>query len=216
MVEINKIYNEDCLLTMARMPDNFVDLVVTSPPYNCGIAYDTYNDNREWSEYIQWAKTWLTEIKRVMKSDGRLCLNVPLEMGVSVNTSRVSPYAEYYHLFLEIGIKPWGSPVWVDNHRVKNTAWGSYCEASSPYIYNPYEVIMLGYKGVWKKQRDGVTQISKNEFIDSCSGIWKLRTEPDGFTPANFHLDLPDRCIRLLSYVTRLWEAERPPYLLSR
>lgn len=32
-IEINKIYNEDCLKTMARTPDNFVDLVVTSPPY---------------------------------------------------------------------------------------------------------------------------------------------------------------------------------------
>lgn len=33
-MEINKIYNEDCLETMAKMPDNFVDLVVTSPPYD--------------------------------------------------------------------------------------------------------------------------------------------------------------------------------------
>ena len=36
MLELNKIYNENCLDTMARMPDNFVDLVVTSPPYNVG------------------------------------------------------------------------------------------------------------------------------------------------------------------------------------
>ena len=33
-MELNKIYNEDCLETMAKMPDNFVDLVVTSPPYD--------------------------------------------------------------------------------------------------------------------------------------------------------------------------------------
>ncbi len=33
-MEINKIYNENCLETMKRMPDNFVDLVITSPPYN--------------------------------------------------------------------------------------------------------------------------------------------------------------------------------------
>lgn len=35
---INKIYNEDCLETMARMPDNFVDLVLTDPPYGIGIC----------------------------------------------------------------------------------------------------------------------------------------------------------------------------------
>ena len=33
-MELNKIYNENCLDTMMRMPDKFVDLVVTSPPYN--------------------------------------------------------------------------------------------------------------------------------------------------------------------------------------
>ena len=32
-MEINKIYNENCLDTMARMPDGFIDLTVTSPPY---------------------------------------------------------------------------------------------------------------------------------------------------------------------------------------
>lgn len=35
-MEKNKIYNEDCLLTMRRMEDNSVDLIVTSPPYNKG------------------------------------------------------------------------------------------------------------------------------------------------------------------------------------
>tara|TARA_B100001029_G_C15046077_1_gene447226 strand:+ start:152 stop:955 length:804 start_codon:yes stop_codon:yes gene_type:complete len=33
-LEINKIYNEDCLETMKKMPDDFVDLVLTSPPFN--------------------------------------------------------------------------------------------------------------------------------------------------------------------------------------
>ena len=40
---INKIYNENCLDTMARMPDNFVDLVVTSPPYDNLRNYNGYS-----------------------------------------------------------------------------------------------------------------------------------------------------------------------------
>ena len=35
-METNIIYNEDCLETMARIPDNSIDLIVTSPPYNKG------------------------------------------------------------------------------------------------------------------------------------------------------------------------------------
>ena len=42
-MEINKIYNEDCLNTMARMKDNFIDLVVTSPPYDNLRDYNGYS-----------------------------------------------------------------------------------------------------------------------------------------------------------------------------
>jgi site-specific DNA-methyltransferase (adenine-specific) len=41
-MEINKIYNENCLETMAKMPDKFVDLVVTSPPYDNLRTYNGY------------------------------------------------------------------------------------------------------------------------------------------------------------------------------
>lgn len=34
MIELNTIYNEDYLITMSRIPDNFIDLTVTSPPYD--------------------------------------------------------------------------------------------------------------------------------------------------------------------------------------
>ena len=42
VLEINKIYNEDCLDTMAKMPDNFIDLTVTSPPYDNLRTYNGY------------------------------------------------------------------------------------------------------------------------------------------------------------------------------
>lgn len=42
-MEINTIYNEDCLATMCRMPDKFVDLVVTSPPYDNIRKYHRYS-----------------------------------------------------------------------------------------------------------------------------------------------------------------------------
>ena len=52
MLEINKIYNEDCLVTMRNMPDCFVDMTVTSPPYDSlrdynGYAFDFKNISKE-------------------------------------------------------------------------------------------------------------------------------------------------------------------------
>ena len=41
-MEINKIYNENCLDTMARMEDDFIDLTVTSPPYDDMRTYNGY------------------------------------------------------------------------------------------------------------------------------------------------------------------------------
>jgi len=42
-MKINKIYNEDCLETMARMPDNYIDLTLTSPPYDNLRNYKGYS-----------------------------------------------------------------------------------------------------------------------------------------------------------------------------
>ena len=42
-MEVNKIYNENCLDTMKRMPDNFIDLTVTSPPYDNLRNYKGYS-----------------------------------------------------------------------------------------------------------------------------------------------------------------------------
>ena len=42
-MEINKVYNENCLDTMSKMPDNFIDLTVTSPPYDNIRKYNGYS-----------------------------------------------------------------------------------------------------------------------------------------------------------------------------
>ena len=62
-MEINKIYNENCLDTMAKMPDNFVDLVVTSPPYDNLRDYNGYSFDFE---------NVANEIGRVLKYGGTM------------------------------------------------------------------------------------------------------------------------------------------------
>lgn len=42
-MELNRIYNENCIYTMKRMPDNFIDLTVTSPPYDNLREYKGYS-----------------------------------------------------------------------------------------------------------------------------------------------------------------------------
>jgi site-specific DNA-methyltransferase (adenine-specific) len=65
LIEINKIYNESCLDTMSRMPDKFIDLTLTDPPYGIGLKYDTYEDTDE--NWFKLMEQVIPEIKRVSK-----------------------------------------------------------------------------------------------------------------------------------------------------
>lgn len=82
MIELNKIYNEDCLEGMKRMESGSVDLIITSPPYNLGNNHHTgnkrinpYEDNMKESEYQDWQKDILNECYRILKEDGSIFYN---------------------------------------------------------------------------------------------------------------------------------------------
>lgn len=66
----------DCLQGMQQILPNSVDLVVTSPPYNLGIKYRSYEDNKGRADYLEWCMSWARAIHRVLKADGSFFLNV--------------------------------------------------------------------------------------------------------------------------------------------
>ena len=71
-IRINKIYNENCLKTMARMPEEFIDLVITSPPYDDLRSYNNYIKKNE-SSYNGYSfpfENIAKELFRVIKKGG--------------------------------------------------------------------------------------------------------------------------------------------------
>ena len=66
----------DCIEGMRKLKEESVDLVVTSPPYNLGIGYESYEDKLSSEDYLAWSREWVSEVKRVLKPDGSLFLNV--------------------------------------------------------------------------------------------------------------------------------------------
>ena len=71
------LYLGDCVIGMREhLSDNSVDVVVTSPPYNLGVAYNGYDDSLPRERYLRWMDVWAGEVKRVMSEDGSLFLNV--------------------------------------------------------------------------------------------------------------------------------------------
>jgi site-specific DNA-methyltransferase (adenine-specific) len=184
---------------MKKLPDDCIDLCVTSPPYNVGIDYDVYKDDQPWNQYYMWCRDWLKEVYRVLKPDGRFCLNHYLSLGQMDNRS--APLMDMNYICVnEIGFKHHGLAVWDDRTITKRTAWGSWISAAAPYVNSPLEGILILYKDHWHKDTKGISDITGKEFMQSCSGIWKLQPEMNGLTKANFPVSLPMRCIKLLSF----------------
>jgi site-specific DNA-methyltransferase (adenine-specific)/modification methylase len=87
-MELNKIYNENCLDTMARMPKNYIDVILTSPPYNtsrkgsslngacANIRYDEFDDCKTDEEYINWTLQIFKAYERVLKDNGVIIYNL--------------------------------------------------------------------------------------------------------------------------------------------
>ena len=198
---INRIYNQDCLKTMAKMPDNFIDLVVTSPPYNVGKEYDSSSDSLDYDNYIEWCKLWLAELARTLKPSGRLCLNIPFDIKVGKRhhplLTDLVLLAQFVNLDYKLTI------TWDKSTTHGRMAWGSWKSASAPHLINPQELIVVLYKDQWAKLAKGESDISAKEFTAWTFAVWKLGKAYSKTTkhPAPFPEALPMRCIKMFSYV---------------
>ena len=218
---INKVINGDTIDVMSEMPEGWVDLVVTSPPYNVGIKYDTHNDEIVMDEYWEWSEKWLTEAYRLLKDDGRIAINIPYEVNVQARGGRVFFASELYQVMKKVGFKFYGIVDLEEDspHRSKTTAWGSWMSPSAPYIYNPKECVILAYKKVhikkvkgepqWKGEpyltEDGKNKVAyaeqdKKEFMELVFGQWKYFADTRTLTKATFSMDIPEKAIKILSY----------------
>lgn len=86
MLELNKIYCEDCLVTMQKL--NGVDCVLTSPPYNTSrkgssldkadvnIRYDVFDDCRPNEEYIAWTNDIFNAFDKTLNPNGCVLYNL--------------------------------------------------------------------------------------------------------------------------------------------
>jgi site-specific DNA-methyltransferase (adenine-specific) len=71
-----RFYLGDCTELLPALGPASIDAIVTSPPYNLGIRYRTYDDTIPRSEYLQWTDRWLAAAAEALAPDGSLFLNV--------------------------------------------------------------------------------------------------------------------------------------------
>ena len=71
-----RFYLGDCTEVLPQLEPGSLDAIVTSPPYNLGIRYRTYDDTIPRSEYLQWTDRWLAAAGEALAPQGSLFLNV--------------------------------------------------------------------------------------------------------------------------------------------
>lgn len=195
-----RIYNAH-ILQISSVPDNIIDLIVTSPPYNVDVAYENYDDEIPYDDYLTFTKKWLTRCYELAKSSGRLCLNVPLDKNKG---GQQSVCADITTIAKNVGWKYHSTIIWNEQNISRRTAWGSWLSASAPYVIAPVEVILILYKEKWERSAIGrVSDISRDEFIAWTNGVWTFSGESKNKVghPAPFPVELPKRCIKLFSFV---------------
>lgn len=185
---LDKIICGDCLDVMKKMPDNCVDLVVTSPPYNLknstgngmkdgrggkwsGAAlvngYSHHHDNMPHEEYADWQRKCLTEMYRVTKDDGAIFYNHKWRVQNGLLQDRQDIVGEFPVRQIIIWKRKGG------------------INFNAGYFLPTYEVIYLIPKPKFKLAP------KSNAFGD----VWEFAQEMKNSHPAPFPVELIDRII---------------------
>lgn len=188
-------------LTTRQIPDKSIDLIVTSPPYNLDISYKSMDDGVPYDDYLKFTKRWLKKCLAMVKDDGRLCLNIPLDKNKG---GHQSVGADITRIAKEAGWNYHSTIIWNEGNISKSSAWGSWLSASAPYVIAPVELIVVLYKNKWKKSSGSKqSDITREEFMDWTCGVWTFSGEKKSKIghPTPFPVELPRRCIKLFSFV---------------
>ena len=201
------IYHDD-ILKLKSIPKSSVDLIITSPPYNVDVHYNSNKDDLSYGEYLKFTTKWMTKCYELAKDDGRFCLNIPLDKNKG---GQQAVCADITTIAKSIGWKYHSTIIWNEGNISRRTAWGSWMSASAPYIIAPVEVVLVLYKEHWKKikndkdkSNEDKNDITREEFMAWTNGLWSFNGQTKkaaGGHPAPFPIELPRRCIKLFSFI---------------
>jgi site-specific DNA-methyltransferase (adenine-specific) len=202
------VIHGDCLTELRAMASDSVDVVVTSPPYNIGVAYRSYQDKRPRQSYLDWLAEIGHQIGRVLKWDGSFFLNV--------GSTSTDPWVAFDVALAFKGIFALQNTIlWAKSVSIGADTVGHFKPITSRrFLNNNHESIFHFTKtgevaidrlsvGVPFKDKSNIARWGHERDRRCAGNVWfipykTVRSKAQKFDhPAGFPVELPARCIKL-------------------
>ena len=196
----------DCLSGLRKLASGSVDVCVTSPPYNIGIAYGAHNDRMPKPAYLAWLAEIGREIGRALGEDGSFFLNVgSTNVDPWLATEVASAFRDQFTLQNTI--------IWVKSVSIGRDTVGHFKPISSKrFLNNNFESVFHFTRagltpidrlaiGVPFKDKSNIARWGHARDVRCGGNVWfipykTVRSKAQKFHhPSGFPVELASRCI---------------------
>jgi adenine-specific DNA-methyltransferase len=196
------LWEGDCLKLLPTIPDNFVQLVVTSPPYNLGKPYE---GKLEMKQYLEQQKAVIEECVRILKPQGSICWQV----GNYVDNGEIIPLdILLYPIFAGLGLHLRNRIVWTFGHGLHASKRFSgryevilWFTKTDEYVFN-LDAVRVPQKYPNKKHFKGPHkgELSGNPLGKNPEDVWDIPNVKSNHIektdhPAQFPIELIERLV---------------------
>lgn len=203
-----RVFGGDCLKGLKRLSAGSVDVVVTSPPYNIGISYRSYDDRRPRAEYLKWLSDIGEQIARVLTDGGSFFLNV--------GSTNADPWValDVANAFRDKFVLQ-NTISWIKSVSIGDDTVGHFKPITSRrYMNNNHEAVFHFTKtgsveidrlaiGVPFKDKSNIGRWGHSRDKRCAGNVWfipykTVTSKAEKFNhPAGFPVELAERCIKL-------------------
>lgn len=211
---INKWINGDCLKELKKMPDESVDLIITSPPYHNLRVYSNdpsdLSNCESYEEYYYLLGLVITECSRVLKAGGKFCMQFEdynYTLGRDNRRGKESLTGDINKIMLDRGFCLWSEICWEKYTPQRAMISDGSLWYRNLKIRDTIIAANFGFVYIYKKSTTGEMEkvsgadITLAEWADWASGVWKIPNSSVGgakhMTP--YAYELCRRLIKLYS-----------------
>jgi len=212
MLEVNMIYNMDCLDGLRLLGDDSVDLIVTSPPYYNAKEYSQYDS---YEIYLEFLRDVFILCLRKLKESRMCCVNMSAVIVPrtkrNAQSSRLALPFHFVNLMEAVGYEFLEDIIWVKPEGASKNRNGGFYRHRQPVAYKPN--VVNEYIFVFKKPSrfllDKVVRGYTGEIRQASlvtgdyerSNVWHIQPDTASPHPAPYPAELSDKLIRYYSYV---------------